>query len=79
MRNVVRGKRGGPPTEQHMTALLRRCGFEIVDAYGFGVIPPWRDTPRAPSRSLLRLERFLASSKWMQAHAKDRIYVCRAV
>ena len=79
LRNVVRGKPGGPPTEEYMRSLLRRCGFEIVEAYGFGVIPPWRNTRRAPSTQLLALERLLASSKWLQAHAKDRIYLCRPV
>ena len=77
MRNVVRGKPGGPPTERYMEMLLGRCGFEIVEAYGFGVIPPWRDTRRAPSSQLLKLERLLGSSKTLQAHAKDRIYLCQ--
>ena len=77
MRNVVRLKPGGPPTEAHMVKLLGRCGFEIVEAYGFGVIPPWRDVPRMPSRALIRVERMLALSKTLQAHAKDRIYLCR--
>jgi SAM-dependent methyltransferase len=79
LRNVVRGQRGGPPTERHMETLLRRCGFEIVEAYGFAIIPPWRDTPRFPSMTLLRLERLLESSKLLQAHAKDRIYLCRPI
>jgi ubiquinone/menaquinone biosynthesis C-methylase UbiE len=79
MRNVVRGRPGGPPTERHMEKLLRRCGFEIVEAYGFGVIPPWRDTQRFPSTPLLRLERILGASKTLQTYAKDRIYLCRPV
>jgi SAM-dependent methyltransferase len=79
LRNVVRGKPGGPPTERHMEELLRRCGFEIVEAYGFGVIPPWRDTRHAPSRLLLRLERILGASSMLQSYAKDRIYICRPI
>jgi SAM-dependent methyltransferase len=77
LRNVVHGRPGGPPTEQHMERLFRRCGFEIVEAYGFGIIPPWRDRPRFPSALLLRLERILGASQWLQTHAKDRIYLCR--
>lgn len=79
LRNVVRGRPGGPPTEQHMETLLRRCGFEIVEAYGFGIIPPWRHTRRSPSTLLLRLERLLGGSKRLQAYAKDRIYLCRPI
>lgn len=79
LRNVVRGKSGGPPAERHMEQLLGQCGFEIVEAYGFGVIPPWRDTRRYPSTQLLRLERLLGSSQWLQEHAKDRIYLCRPI
>lgn len=79
LRNVVRGRRGGPPTERHIETLLRRCGFEIVEAYGFAIIPPWRDTQRFPSTPLLRLERLLGASKRLQVYAKDRIYVCRPI
>jgi len=79
LRNVVRGRPGGPPTERHMETLLRRSGFEIVEAYGFGIIPPWRDTRRSPSTPLIRLERFLGASKRLQTYAKDRIYLCRPI
>jgi len=79
LRNVMRGRPGGPPTERHMETLLRRCGFEIVEAYGFGVIPPWRDTRRFPSAPLLRLERLLGASQTLQKYAKDRIYLCRPI
>lgn len=79
LRNVVAGRPGGPPTEEYMRKLFRRCGFEIVEAYGFGVIPPWRNTRRAPSAPLLRVERLLGSSKTLQAYAKDRIYLCRPI
>jgi ubiquinone/menaquinone biosynthesis C-methylase UbiE len=79
LRNVVHGRRGGPPTERHMETLLRRCGFEVVEAYGFGIIPPWRDTRRSPSTPLLRLERLLGASKRLQRYAKDRIYLCRPI
>jgi ubiquinone/menaquinone biosynthesis C-methylase UbiE len=79
LRNVVRGRPGGPPTERHMETLLRRCGFEIVEAYGFGIIPPWRHTRRSPSTLLLRLERLLGASRRLQAYAKDRIYLCRPI
>jgi SAM-dependent methyltransferase len=79
MRNVIHGKPGGPPTEGEMRTLLGDAGFEIVEAYGFGVLPPWRDTPGMPTRQLLGIERVLASSRILQAHAKDRIYLCRPV
>jgi SAM-dependent methyltransferase len=79
LRNVVRLRRGGPPTERHIETLLRRCGFEIVEAYGFAIIPPWRDTPLFPSAPLLRLERLLGASKRLQTYAKDRIYLCRPI
>jgi len=79
LRNVIHGRPGGPPTERHMETLLRRCGFEIVEAYGFGVIPPWRDTRRFPSAPLLRLERLLGASQTLQKYAKDRIYLCRPI
>ena len=79
MRNVVRLKPGGPPTEGEMRKLLGDAGFEIVEAYGFGVLPPWRDTPRMPTAQLLKIERVLASSRTLQGYAKDRIYLCRPV
>ena len=79
LRNVVRGRPGGPPTERYMETLLRRCGFEIVEAYGFGIIPPWRHTRWSPSTPLLRLERLLGASKRLQTYAKDRIYLCRPI
>ena len=62
-----------------METLLRRCGFEIIDAYGFGVIPPWRNTRPFLSAQLLRVERLLGASTKLQAYAKDRIYVCRPI
>lgn len=79
LRNVVRGRRGGPPTERHIDNLFRRCGFEIVEAYGFAIIPPWRNTRLFPSTPLLRLERLLGASRRLQRHAKDRIYICRPI
>jgi SAM-dependent methyltransferase len=79
MRNVMNGKPGGPPTEQRIRSLLKRCGFEIVESYGFGVLPPWRHTRHAPTAQLVKIERLLGSSAWLQAHAKDRIYLCRPI
>lgn len=79
LRNVVRGRPGGPPTERYMETLLRRCGFEIVEAYGFGVIPPWRDTRPTLSELMLKLERRLSGITVLQEYAKDRIYVCRPI
>lgn len=77
--NVIHGRPGGPPTDKHMQSLLQRCGFEIFETYGFGVIPPWRDRRHLPSAPLLRLERFLGTSKIFQKYAKDRVYLCRPI
>jgi hypothetical protein len=64
-----------PHLREGVLAWLR--GFEIMDTYGFGVIPPWRKRRRLPSRPLLKLERLLSSRQALQRHAKDRIYLCR--
>jgi SAM-dependent methyltransferase len=77
--HVIHGRFGGPPTDRHMRTLLRRRGFDVVETYGFGVLPPWRDRKHVPSASLLRLERFLGSSTMLQKYAKDRIYLCRPI
>jgi SAM-dependent methyltransferase len=75
--NRLHGRPGAPPAERDVRALVGGCGFEIVDAYGFGVIPPWIDGRRLPSGLLLAVERRLGSSRTLQRVAKDRIYVCR--
>jgi hypothetical protein len=62
-----------------MEKLLRNCGFQIVESYGFAIIPPWRDGRWFPSTPLLKLERLLGSSSTLQRFAKDRIYVCRPI
>lgn len=75
--HAVHGRRGGSPTDESMASLLRHCGFDVVESYGFGVLPPWRDRPRVPSDALLRVERVLGSSATLQRYAKDRIYVAQ--
>jgi SAM-dependent methyltransferase len=77
--NVLHGRRGGPPTDAVVEALLRRCGFCIVERFGFGIIPPWRARTLVPSAPLLRLERRLRRSRALEAYAKDRIYLCRPI
>jgi SAM-dependent methyltransferase len=77
VRNVLQGRRGSPPTHGYMESLLRRGGFEIVERYGFGILPPWRNTRPSVSAPLLHMERVLGKSKGLQAYAKDQIYVCR--
>jgi SAM-dependent methyltransferase len=77
--NVLHGRRGGPPGDKDVEALLGRCGFSVFERYGFGVIPPWRTRGFLPSTALLRLERLLVKSKTLQNYAKDRIYLCRPI
>lgn len=79
LRNVFRGRPGGSPTDRNMASLLHRCGFRIVESYGFAIIPPWRDVPAFPSTPLLKLEQLLGQSTTLQRFAKDRIYVCRPI
>ena len=68
---------GRRPTDRNAREWLRRGGFDVIETYGFGIIPPWRPHPRIPSRPLLRMERGLQSSTSLQRVAKNRIYVCR--
>jgi SAM-dependent methyltransferase len=77
IRHAVRREPGRSPTDRSMASLLDHNGFEIVESYGFGVVPPWRERPRVPSTALLRLERLLSSREVLQRVAKDRIYVCQ--
>jgi SAM-dependent methyltransferase len=79
VRNSIQGRPGGSPSDQQMEKLLRNCGFQVVESYGFAIIPPWRDGGWLPSTPLLTLERILGSSSTLQQFAKDRIYVCRPI
>jgi len=66
-------------TDRQVEAMLRRHGFDVVEAYGFGTVPSFRGRLLLPSRLLLALERRLSRSRRLMRFAKNRIYVCRPV
>jgi ubiquinone/menaquinone biosynthesis C-methylase UbiE len=66
-------------TDQQVEALLRRCGFRIVDRFGFGMVPSLRGRLLLPEGVLLPLERRASRSAAFDRVAKNRIYVCRPI
>ena len=66
-------------TDREVAALLRRHGFDVVEAYGFGTVPSFRGRLLLPRWLLLALERRLSRSRRLMRFAKNRIYVCRPV
>jgi SAM-dependent methyltransferase len=65
-------------SDAQVAELLGRCGFEIVDRYGFGGVPSLRGRLLVPSRALLPVERWWTEHR-TAAFSKNRIYVCRPV
>jgi len=63
-------------TDRQMQQLLGRAGFEIVERYGFGGLPSWRNRLLLDPKLLLELERRWTRSP-LDRFAKNRIYVCR--
>lgn len=56
--------------------LLRRCGFEIIQQIGFGLLP--RFMHESPLRQLAWLiDRAVAGAHWTQNCSIDVFYVCR--
>lgn len=74
--NLLHGRLAASPADKDMEKLLQGSGFQIVERYGFGVIPPWSARRRFPSAPLLQLERMLGRSRTLQKYAKDRIFLC---
>lgn len=64
-------------TDRQVEALLRHCGFEVVEKFGFGSVPSFRGNLLVPPRLLLAVERRLTGSGRLAQFAKNRIYVCR--
>jgi SAM-dependent methyltransferase len=56
--------------------LLNDCGFEVVEVFGFGVLPP--TLYRTPLRGLaLAVDRFFAERRWLTNWSVDLMFVCR--
>jgi len=56
--------------------LLADCGFEVVETFGFGVLPP--TLYRTPLRGLaLAVDRFFAARRWLTRWSVDLMFVCR--
>jgi SAM-dependent methyltransferase len=66
-------------TDRQVETMVRRCGFEVVEEYGFGSVPSFRGKLLAPPRVLMPLERRLAGSGRLAQFAKHRTYVCRPI
>jgi SAM-dependent methyltransferase len=66
-------------TDRQVEAMIRRCGFEVVEEYGFGSVPSFRGHLLVPRRVLTILEPRLAGSGRSAQFAKNRIYVCRPI
>jgi SAM-dependent methyltransferase len=66
-------------TDPQVEAMLRGCGFEVIEEYGFGSVPSFRGHLLLPRRVLLALERRLAGSGPLTRFAKNRIYICRPI
>jgi SAM-dependent methyltransferase len=63
-------------TDRQVDELLRRCGFRVVERYGFQGIPSWRNHLLVDRSGLLPLERRWSASR-LARFSKNRIYVCR--
>ncbi len=65
-------------TDRQMEQLLSRAGFEIVESFGFGGFPSWRNRLLLDPKLLLEFE-----TRWTRSRlarlAKNRIYVCRPI
>lgn len=59
--------------------LLRDCGFEIFDCYGFGFLPPTQYHRVLPLSLLACLERRMQRIKSLRTYSQDRIYLCHPV
>jgi SAM-dependent methyltransferase len=66
-------------TDREVEAMLQRCGFSVIEEYGFGSVPSFRGHLLLPRRLLLAVERRLAGSGPLTRFAKNRIYVCRPI
>jgi SAM-dependent methyltransferase len=63
-------------SDREVRAMLGRCGFRVVEEFGFDIVPSIRGHLLIPARLLLPIERRLARSKTLCTFAKNRIYVC---
>lgn len=65
-------------TDREVEQILGRAGFEIVERFGFGGFPSWRNRLLLDPKRLLALE-----TRWTRSplarFTKNRIYVCRPV
>jgi ubiquinone/menaquinone biosynthesis C-methylase UbiE len=65
-------------TDRQVEELLHRCGFRVVERYGFGAVPSLRGRLLVSPPVLLPLERRWTKSG-LQRFSKNRIYICRPV
>jgi SAM-dependent methyltransferase len=63
--------------DRSVHALLRRCGFRVVDRFGFGLIPHRSNHLLLPARFVRRAERTFGARACLQPFAENHIYVCR--
>lgn len=80
IRNLIKGKEHHIIlTDNDVRILMASCGFKVVEYYGFGFIPAWRNRFWLP-RGLLRfLEKMIFKASIFARFGKDRIYVCTPI
>jgi SAM-dependent methyltransferase len=66
-------------SDSDVVALLGRTGFEVVEEYGFGLVPSFRGHLLLPQSLIFSIESRLAGSGPLARLAKNRIYVCRPI
>ncbi|MBL4852014.1 MAG: class I SAM-dependent methyltransferase [Gammaproteobacteria bacterium] len=78
--NFIHGKpRHKILSDTDIRYLLERCEFKVLEKYGFGLIPTWRNRLLLWSGVTYKLECFLNRSSFLQKFAKDRIYICQPI
>ena len=66
-------------SDPEVRAMLERTGFEVVEAYGFGLVPSFRGRLILPAPVLEAIEQRLSGAGRLARFAKNRIYVCRPI
>lgn len=66
-------------SDGEVKAMLARTGFEVIEEYGFGLVPSIRGRLIVPPLVLEAIERRVSGPGPFARFAKNRIYVCRPI
>ncbi len=66
-------------SDSEVRVMLQGTGFDVVETYGFGIVPSFHGRLLVPAKLLMAIERRLSGHGPFGRLAKNRIYVCRPV